>query len=136
MEKEIIVPIAFFIMIVLIVLIPTIFGYKTKNAKYEVMKKAIECGNELPVDFLRSFEKEKKAKKGNPLKSGIIMTLIGTGLFIMCFFVTESKLFDMMGTVDFMIVSVVVLSIGIGNLGVYFVEKAETKKEGKEEKGQ
>ena len=134
MEVAIIVPIAFFTMIVLVVLILIFYGHKIKNAKYEVMKKAIECGNELPIGFLRSFEKE--TKKGNPLRSGIIMTLIGIGLFIMCFFVTESKLSGMMGKVDFMIVALVVLSIGIGNLGVYFVEKAKTKKEEKEEENE
>ena len=113
--------------IALIVFFLILLAYRTKKAKYEVLKTAIENGRELPPDFFN--EPQKEQKKGSALRKGVIWAMAGIGLFIALLFSTDI-LPDGMSGIAYS--ALIPFFIGIGYLIIYFIEKAEGKKQKEE----
>lgn len=74
-------PISFFLMIIIIVAINCGIGYNNKKNRYRIIEKAIENGQKLPEGLFDEPKKNKKSWVGT-VKHGIIWSCLGCALWL------------------------------------------------------
>ena len=101
-----------FIFVVLIIWISANEKHKRNQLKAEVYLKALEKGQPLPPDLFAAD------KRGNPLYTGIILTLVSIGISLMMWVIMDDhsdKRVAIVGIIPFL--------MGIAYLLIHFIEK-------------
>jgi hypothetical protein len=101
-----VIPIAFFIFVILIIIISQNFAYKRNKLRTELYVKFLEQGKEIPENLIV----QQKPAPSN-LKRGIILIAIGVGVSIFLFA-------DSPGSTDWTL-GIIPLLIGVGYLVVF-----------------
>lgn len=101
---------------VIIVFLSFYFGYKKRKARYQLVEKALEAGQPIPEEFLRSVK-----NPGNTLTKGLTNTFTGIGLFIFLWGIT--------GEFGIGCIGLLVMFMGLGQIVIHY---AQEKKEGKQ----
>lgn len=117
---QLMVPVSFFIFVILIVWICCHISYRKQRDRYRIIEKAIENGQGIPEGL---FDEPKKAKKRwtNTLRQAIIFISFGIGLAIFG---------ETVGVEEITAIATIPGIIGAGYLLISFIER---KEEGKEE---
>lgn len=106
----ILVPFTTAVLIIAIIYLAKYFKEKSRN---ELIAKAIEHGKDISPDLFKSNEKPRKPS--DPLTSALVSIGIGIGLFGAFYFFFDGLKFAAFGLIP--------LSIGLGQLVAYFVNK-------------
>ncbi len=114
----IVVPLAFFVVVVLIVWISLWISYRKKKARYDIIEKAIEQGMSIPEGLFDEPQKTKEHTWLNTLRSAAVLIGIGIGIIGLGFFVEEDV---------FMGLSCIPIFLGLGYLIVALFERREKK---------
>ena len=126
--ESILIPLAPFVMIVLIIWISSNEKRKRYQVQAELYAKALEKGQPIPNDL---FAEPKK--KSNPLNTGIICISAGIGLWLFFWMVssftaqldkTASAVF-----ISFAAVSIIPILIGVAFVIIHFIEKKKATAE-------
>ena len=102
-----------FIFTVLIVWIKSIEKRKREQMKVELFIKTLEKGHPMPTDLFAISDKED-----SPLRTGIILTLMGIGISFMLWLIIGGS-----AGLRIAVVGILPLLMGIAFLIIHFVEK-------------
>ncbi len=93
LDMSFLVPVAFFIMIAAIVLIPRWLRTKERLQVQETIRAAIERGQPLPTEVLESFNTEVKKVSSplNDIRSGLVTLAVGGGIAGFGYFVSMEE---------------------------------------------
>ena len=116
---QLMVPVSFFIFVILIVWICCHISYRKQRDRYRIIEKAIENGQGIPEGL---FDEPKKAKKRwtNTLRQAVIYIAIGIGVAIFGETIDEETI-TAIATIPGM--------LGVGYLLIAFIEHREERKE-------
>ena len=118
--EDIIAIIMIFGLPIAIVFFYLFFRWKNQRAKYRLINKMLESGQENVVELYNLVINEEKQKKRNPLQHGIRLMFTGLGLFIFLIMLT--------GNEEISSVGLLVLFIGAGEAVAGYLKKREEKK--------
>lgn len=112
---QLLIPISFFAFIILIIWLCLWFSFRKQNARYRIIEKAIDNGQEIPGGL---FDEPKKNKNSwsNTLRHAIIYIAIGIGIAL---------LGETSGVDEITAIAVIPGIIGLGYLLVAFIERKE-----------
>ena len=124
---EIFVPIGFFVMVVLIVASVSFSKAYVRGKQYEVFKKYVEAGKEIPADMKLSTEETKRFvdTKQQYLVNGLVNVAVGAGIGLMFYFAGFGD--DRLWAIGF-----IPAFIGIAYLIVYVIEASKKGKDNAE----
>ena len=112
---QLMVPISFFLFVILIVWICCYISYRKQRDRYRIIEKAIENGQEIPEGL---FDEPKKSRKQwtSTLRQAIVFIAIGIGLAIFG---------ETIGVEEITSIATIPGIIGLGYLVVTFIERRE-----------
>ncbi|MBR5844596.1 MAG: hypothetical protein IKY75_08505 [Bacteroidaceae bacterium] len=112
---QLMVPISFFLFVILIVWICCHISYRKQRDRYRIIEKAIENGQEIPEGL---FDEPKKGRKQwtATLRQAIVFIAIGIGLAIFG---------ETIGVEEITSIATIPGIIGLGYLVVTFIERRE-----------
>ena len=115
---QLMVPISFFLFVILIVWISCHISYRKQRDRYRLIEKAIENGQSIPEGIL---DEPKKGHKQwtSTLRQAIVFIAIGTGLAIFG---------ETIGVEEIVSIATIPGIIGLGYLVVTFIERREQKR--------
>lgn len=83
MDEDILIPIAFFMAGVMIVLIAVGAAVINRFNLHETVRESLRQGKGLDADAIKALGAPKKQGQGNDLKSGLILIAVAAGLVVM-----------------------------------------------------
>ncbi|MGY6663290.1 MAG: DUF6249 domain-containing protein [Glycocaulis sp.] len=83
MDEDILIPIAFFMAGVMVVLIAVGAAVINRFNLHETVREALRQGKTLDSDAIKALGAPKKQGEGNDLKSGMILIAVAAGLVVM-----------------------------------------------------
>ncbi|HCY54505.1 MAG TPA: hypothetical protein DF715_02895 [Oceanicaulis sp.] len=83
MDEDILIPIAFFLAGVMIVLIAVGAAVINRFNLHETVREALRQGKTLDADAIKALGAPKKQGQDNDLKSGLILVAVAVGLVVM-----------------------------------------------------
>lgn len=116
-DSKIVIPLAFFLMVLGIVIASVVASYKNKSSLYKVMEKAIEAGQPVP-EGLFAGKRNAEMSPLRTLRVSFILLGIGIGGLILGMVIPE---------VIVCAVSSAPILIGLGYLVVYYMERKQER---------
>lgn len=117
-DSKIVIPLAFFLMVLGIVIASVVASYKNKSSLYKVMEKAIEVGQPVPEGLFLSGKRNTEMSPSRTLRVSFILLGIGIGGLILGMVIPE---------VIVCAVSSAPILIGLGYLVVYYMERKQER---------
>lgn len=116
-DSKIVIPLAFFLMVLGIVIASVVASYKNKSSLYKVMEKAIEAGQPVP-EGLFAGKRNAEMSPLRTLRVSFILLGIGLGGLILGMVISEEVVCA---------VSSAPILIGLGYLVVYYMERKKER---------